>query len=340
MKIRSKTPAELEHQVADYLLHAREHPSKMRAVHLGKMTQLLLEAGPDRVMADERIRQHNPLAGVDDLALFAQKYPGHLKTRSKDPRDREFYKQKTDAVERYNQEFADLVEAIDTHADTDLLPGAFATPYMIEKDGQPYIVRVIEPWVGANQVEKHIDAALRVQDIDHLEHIVAVSYKDGVTVAPLLPGKSFKQLSMTGNAERVTQTQLRELYAAMKQANERGIGFDGLGGNIFYDEQEGFSALDMEPLSERTSASIALVQQLEYLLRDAERRDHDYTQHIDRIARDAEAILAEDIDARDDLARLREIRQNGLTERGIDWATRFADIEQSWDDEDEGDIDE
>lgn len=330
MNIRKKTPSELEHQVADYLLHGDGHPEMMSARYLGKMTSLLLETGIGNAIDDDRLLTHNRLASPNDIAEFIEKYPEHLNSRSKDTLERVFYKQKAAAVERYNQEFAHIVDAIDTQAETGLLEGSYATPYMIKKDGQDYIVRVLKSAEGMNQVEKHIDAALRVQDIPHLEHIVAVSYKDGITIAPLLPGKGFKFLALTGGAEHVSQEQLRELYDAMKQANERGVGFDGIGGNIFYDSEQGFSALDLEPLKPWTTASSALRKQLEYLILDASSgTDLVFMQQIERIVVDAEVILSEDEAAKKDLLQLQGMRRKELLER-IDQIKEFDELEDSW----------
>ena len=291
-KIHEKTPAELENQLIDYLLHSDSVPTNMPLYDMGKLASHLLSIKDlDTASSSPRLRAYNPV----DIDGFVKGFAPHLRSRSRDPEFRGHQAEKVRMIARYNDEFASLVANIDFNDESELLAGSWATPRLLEKDGIEYIVRKITPRVDVQQVEKHIDAGLRVTDIPHMEHIVAISYKDGVTVAPKLPGISFKQLEFSGAAKDVNEGQLREFVTCMKLADERGVEFDGGGGNIFYDSVEGFSALDLAPRTTDSDASwqYALTEQMDDLAQGAS-SDLDFIYEVDRICRIVEKIFTEE----------------------------------------------
>lgn len=289
--IHEKPPAELENQLIDYLLHDESIPDNIRFHNMGALARHLLAIEDlDTISSNPELRANNPA----DLDKFAKGFAPHLRSRSHDPESLEHREGRVRMIACYNDEFAPLVAAIDFTGDSSLRDGTMSTPRTLEKDGVEYIVRQIKPLQGVQQVEKHIEAGLRVADIDHMEHIIAISYKDGITIAPKLPGASFKELERSGNAKDVSEAQLREFVTCMKQADERGIKFDGQGENIFYDTQKGFSALDLEPLETyfARSWSYALMRQIEDLA-ETTSGDLDYVYEVDRISAIVEDIFNE-----------------------------------------------
>lgn len=307
MNISKKSPAELEHQVADYLLRD-DHPGMMRAWYLSEIAQLLLATDPDGLMHNASFRDMNPNVQDDDIEVFVEKYPLHLSGQSNKPHaEREIYYQKTEAVERYEREFKDLIDSIDRTADTGMMSGYHSTPHIIEKDGQEYVVRDINPETSLHEVEKHIDAALKVRGIDHIEQVEAVSYVDGITVAPRMPGRYLKNLQATGDAKYVTEAQVRELYEAMKEVNSRGAGFDGIGNNFLYDARQGFNVVDLEPFLPRSTAATSLTRQIEYLVDDAD-LDLPYLYELQRITECVVDLIKQDLRSGENGEAIRMIR--------------------------------
>lgn len=124
--------------------------------------------------------------------------------------------------------------------------GASACVFSFQFDGIDYRVRTIING-RESQINKHLDAAVRVTDLSHVEHIVAASYEQGMTVAPTAPGTKTSELQLS-DLQAVSTEQLGELYDTMHQANSRGVGFDFGVENFFYDPSYGFTAIDLGEL--------------------------------------------------------------------------------------------
>lgn len=92
--------------------------------------------------------------------------------------------------------------------------------------------------------------------------------------------------------------------------SECGVKFDGQGGNIFYDTEAGFSALDIEPLGTNWAGSWphALMKQIEHLTRTTS-SDLLYAQEVDRISAIVEDIFAEERVEGAALDRLKRARE-------------------------------
>jgi len=122
--------------------------------------------------------------------------------------------------------------------------GSNATVFSIERDNKKYAVRM--PKGNAKKpelIDAHLAGAVLGKGVPHLEQIVAASYKDGVTVAEVMPGKEIGKLEAE-EAAQVTNEQLRELVDTLIEAHNRGIGIDTKPSNLLYDANEGYGIID------------------------------------------------------------------------------------------------
>lgn len=122
--------------------------------------------------------------------------------------------------------------------------GSNAMVFSIAEGGKSYAVRVpsgrgISPAV----IDSHLAGAVLGKGIPHLEQIVAASYKDGVTVAEVMPGKEVGHLT-PDEIKGITDEQLGELVDTLKAVSEHGIEIDPKPSNIFYDPKEGYGIVD------------------------------------------------------------------------------------------------
>ncbi len=107
--------------------------------------------------------------------------------------------------------------------------------------GKDYALRVVGDG-DINELDKHLEAGVRVAGIGHMEHILAASYVDSKTLAPYVYGRSVYDLD---NFDTITEAQISELYVDMKLAEVRGVGFDFGGDNILYNPADGFTIIDL-----------------------------------------------------------------------------------------------
>lgn len=122
--------------------------------------------------------------------------------------------------------------------------GSSTTVFSITESGKSYAVRVpngkgISPAV----IDSHVAGAVLGKGIPRLEQIVAASYKDGVTVAEIMPGREVGHLTVD-EIRGVTDEQLEELVDTLSAVSEHGIEIDPKPSNIFYDPKEGYGIVD------------------------------------------------------------------------------------------------
>ncbi len=239
MRIQPKSPATLEAQTVDYFL-SEEVTGNIRAVRLGEQITRLLDLNLQEVGTDEAIQEMNPRATDSDLAALPDTYVAYLRRSGL---DRDMIEVRAGIIAAY-EHFRPTVEQNGLNTNNKIGAGSFSTAHTISVDGNSYVARKVYDPHDLAQLEKHFEASLRVQDIEGIEHIEAISFKDGITIAPRLPGDSI-QRSTSETISQVTDTQLQALYKTLVAANERGIYFDTAEGNLLYDSEAGFSVLDI-----------------------------------------------------------------------------------------------
>lgn len=229
MNTRHKSPEFLEAQVGSFFLDVYEGNRKGARKDLAKKTQQLLALDMSSVSrTDEQLpHKHYP------------KYLNYLGTAN-----HELLATQERAIARYHEIFEPAIRAhyaeLDHHEP--MSKGGASDAFHLSVDGVDYVVRR-ERSGALSEIHKHFLASLRVQDIEGLEHIEAISWQDAITVAPRLPGKTIDKLDEQ-ELEAITPEQLSAFYEALQQGNARGVNFDGTPGNILYDPEHGFSAID------------------------------------------------------------------------------------------------
>jgi hypothetical protein len=135
--------------------------------------------------------------------------------------------------------------------------------YLLEDQDQEYVVRKTHanrprPFI----IEGYVRGCMRAQGIPHLEQIAAVSYDKGIIVTELIPGKKVSDLT-PDDRQKVSDAQLEQLIVTLAATQEVGISIDlGNGGNLLYDEEEGFGMVDLDVFQETLSMYDTLPQKL------------------------------------------------------------------------------
>ncbi len=119
--------------------------------------------------------------------------------------------------------------------------GSNSRVYSIEHNNNKYAVRKIR---SAESVNSHLAGAVLAKGISHLEQIVAASFEKGITIADVIPGRQFGELSVT-EIKQITNEQLEEFIDTIILANKRGIKFDQKPSNYLYDSKFGFGIVDL-----------------------------------------------------------------------------------------------
>lgn len=122
--------------------------------------------------------------------------------------------------------------------------GSNAMVFSITEGDKSYAVRVPKgKGISPGAIDRHLAGAVLGKGIPHLEQIVAASYKDGVTVAEVMPGKEVGHLT-PDEIKDITDEQLGELVDTLVAASKHGIEIDPKPSNIFYDPKEGYGIVD------------------------------------------------------------------------------------------------
>ncbi|QQS20341.1 hypothetical protein IPL85_02750 [Candidatus Saccharibacteria bacterium] len=122
--------------------------------------------------------------------------------------------------------------------------GSNATVFSIIEGDKSYAVRVPNgKEISPGAIDSHLAGAVLGKGIPHLEQIVAASYKDGVTVAEVMPGREVGHLTVD-EIKGVTDEQLVELVDTLVAVSDQGIEIDPKPSNIFYDPKEGYGIVD------------------------------------------------------------------------------------------------
>ncbi len=284
MRTHPKPPELLEAQVGSFFLDVYDGNRKRDRKNLAKKTQRLLEldmSGASRT--DEELPHKHYLNYLDYLATA----------------DHELLAVQAQAIARYHEVFEPAIRAhyaeLDDH--TPMGAGGASDAFHLSVDGVDYVVRK-ERSGALSEINKHFLASLRVQDIEGLEHIEAISWQDAITVAPCIPGKTIDKLD-EDELDAITPDQLSAFYAILQRANERGINFDGTPGNILYDPGHGFGAIDFSLMptgsggsADETLMCIAVGLASEWNV--FHRHSDDYAAKLPRLYHTIEAIISLD----------------------------------------------
>lgn len=122
--------------------------------------------------------------------------------------------------------------------------GSNSSAYKIVHEGKSYVVRVPHN-DGQNsfRIDEYLESAAAGNRIPHLEHIVAASYETGVTVAELLPGKTFYELTAEDLLNMPTH-HLDQAITTLQAITDARIELDSKASNFLYDPKEGIGFLD------------------------------------------------------------------------------------------------
>ncbi len=129
--------------------------------------------------------------------------------------------------------------------------GSSSDVFLIEHEGKKYAVRKTKRSRGkSTTIDSYLAGVVLATDIPRLEHIIAASYEDGVTVAEVMSGTEVSHLT-PDQIRQVTDAQLTEYIDTILLAKQRGIVMDPKPSNVFYDPDAGFGVIDI------TSSKIA-----------------------------------------------------------------------------------
>ncbi len=251
MTIRPKSPYTLEAQLGDYMLHG-DVPGGFSFGKMGVTVGQLLEHG-DRAFGTEAFRDANPMVNDDDMREFPDNYHAHL--RELTPERREILGGVATLLETYDTSFMNTVAAGNYHPNW-FMGGSFSDAQRFTMGDTDYVVR--RPRRGSLQESnKHLEASLRVHDVPNIEHVVAASYTDNLTVAEFVPGSLLPKLTHKV-LRAIPQHAYDELYKNLIIAESRGVAFDRTGNNILYDpETETMTMLDIAPEADGINGSAA-----------------------------------------------------------------------------------
>jgi hypothetical protein len=122
--------------------------------------------------------------------------------------------------------------------------GSNATVFSVEEGDKKYAVRVPNGGgISPAAIDSHLAGAVLGNGVPHLEQIVAASYKDGVTVAEVMPGKEVGGLTVD-DISKISDEQLGTLVDTLAEVSKRGIEIDPKPSNIFYDPEAGYGIVD------------------------------------------------------------------------------------------------
>ncbi|HEY1085186.1 MAG TPA: hypothetical protein VGE34_00485 [Candidatus Saccharimonadales bacterium] len=219
MKIRPKSPEELQAQYASYGEGVEYSQSD-------KVFLALAERGiADTVTLDSEGKQD---------------YLRHL--RSMDGEKKEEIKKRAAMLAHYDEFKQPVGQLLNSEDVVELGKGTRSTVYLLVLDDKKYAVRV--PRIISNRlVHNHLSAGVAAQGLVGLEKIIAASYKDKVVISEAVTGKHATEMSRE-EAEAVPDSHIEAFVEARIEASRRGIGIDMHSQNILYSPADGFTDID------------------------------------------------------------------------------------------------
>ena len=253
-RITPKPPEVLEAQLA--MFATRELDSPFDKGHIVRNIGELAAGGMDDVLrtvdeldedfgglGDYELGDIRVAASKDDYVRFLRDTP--VSERRQGVADRLEY---LAAYGDFAPEVAQLRKELEgfkakEHHPAFLGEGATATVYRISKDGTEYAVRLVEVEGAYQTVDSYMDAARLARGDKRFEQLVAASYKDGVTISQIMPGKDPDWL-IYQEVARIKDEHLAGFVRTLADAARMGISIDFGGGNIIYDKNSGFGIID------------------------------------------------------------------------------------------------
>lgn len=155
--------------------------------------------------------------------------------------------------ERFAPVIAELKAHANPAADTDsgrLGRGSNSSVYKIEVGGKSYAVR-LQRSAGegaASAVDGHLAAEVLRRSLPektraHLEHIVAASYEDGVTIAEAIEAKGINKLTPEEVAA-IPDSHIADFVDTLIVASKNGLEIDPKPSNFLYNPDTGFVLID------------------------------------------------------------------------------------------------
>lgn len=122
--------------------------------------------------------------------------------------------------------------------------GSNAKVYMVSKGAKKYAVRIPNGVkVNPAAVDMKVAGGILAKGVPHAEQVVAASYKDGVTICEVMPGKDMHHQTHE-DVDAVTDDQLEGLVETATMLHEREVEIDPKPSNLFYDTKEGYGVID------------------------------------------------------------------------------------------------
>lgn len=251
---QSKSPEELKAQVAAFA-HEEIEDYRDRADLLARVDDISAGQFENITRNTESVEYHNDESGnsvrtpigTERTVATKQEYIDFLRRVGGSKSD--IIRNRTDMITAYglfeshvDSLIKDIEGAEDTREHSSFLGnGSNSRVFSMDFSGRKYAVRKIR---SAEAVNSHLAGAVLGKGISHLEQIIAASFEKGVTIAEIMPGSQFGNLSLE-EIRQINDGQLEELLDTIIIANKRGIKFDQKPSNYLYDSKLGFGIVDM-----------------------------------------------------------------------------------------------
>lgn len=275
MNIRPKSPELIQAQIASFAAETVERAEAKQHIfnNIGKLAagetvNLAYTTKTNKELYDENgkylLDEDGAPAmiprGTELTAATKDEYAQYL--RSVGGSRHEAITTRTNLLEQYAQFEPDITRLAGELASTEnekdhpayLGSGSNTAAFRIDHEGKQYAVRICTGAMagGAMGVDGRAIVTARAKGVPHLEQVVAMSYDNSAIVTELMPGRELGKDTPIESMQQVTDEQLFDFVDTVIAANKRGIDIDPKPTNIFYDSEEGFGIIDLNPASSKT----------------------------------------------------------------------------------------
>lgn len=242
MKITPKEPSEIEAQTAAFL-NSDHVPGSLSYKGMAQAARSLVKLSHDQDIQTV-VAASSPYANETHIKGAKSAYVSFLREQSTLERDE--MKQLAPYIKQF-ETFRESINQETFYHSNQMGEGEYSKVYKLRSNGRDYALRVPDKSshnVPMSEVHKHLRACLRVADLDHVERLVAVSYTEGITVSEIASGVEVSKLSLE-EFEEISRSQIKDFHDTITTAYKRGVSFDAIGRNLFYDSVVGFTAIDL-----------------------------------------------------------------------------------------------
>ena len=274
MNIRPKSPELTQAQIASFAAEtverheARQHIfNSIGSLAVGNVAEITYTSKTDEYLRDENgdyIRTEDGLAmipkGTELTAATKDEYTQYLRTVGGSRH--EAITTRTNLLKQYTQFEPDITRLAGKLASAEneknhpayLGSGSNTAAFRVDHEGEQYAVRIGTGARsgGAMGVDSRAIVTARAKGVPHLEQVVAMSYDNSAIVTELMPGRELGKDTPIESMQQVTDEQLFDFVDTVIAANKRGIDIDPKPTNIFYDSEEGFGIIDLNPANSST----------------------------------------------------------------------------------------